>query len=550
MSRAGAFIASIGIRPALQPTLVRWFFVVATAVSYSGSSVAAEPPAGDAQAKQLTQGAMEKNYVAKDYRGAVRALGQAATLCETRGCTPPVQAQIYASLAVVHWNGTEDYDSAVEALRTMVRLDPQHALDRKLATRELAAALETAREDVRRESTSKEPPSAAPARAAPAPADSQPAADSEEEGLDPKEREFRRQVAARKAQHLREQEETRKRVEAEAAQAIIDAKREAAAQKVADAKRARQEKKDAARKLAEEKKEAARRATEQRKAEAIRLAQETLRLEAERKEADRRAIEDKKADEARKIEEAKQAREDERLKTPFKAGKLDENVWHQQALGYPLPIYVKLPPPPAGIERERTEVAKVVVQYDSAANALPQKLELTALGSGGYGGMLPCEATSQEGVITYFTIALNKYDNLVALGASPAKPHKVKVKAAIEGNAPHLPGDPPPKSCAEGGGGGGGADAGTGCTADTDCPDGGLCAQRVCASARPAPPLPAKPRWRACIGCRLGAPAEGPPAGIVLVAAAVAARLLARRRRGSRSGHPTKTSTPGPGSFV
>src|SRR5258708_4174894 len=264
MARRGSFIASIGLGRALPAKLLSLLLVVAAAVSFATSSVAAEPPAADAQAKQLTRGAMDKSYVGKDYRGAVRTLGQAAPLCETRGCTPPVQADIYASLAIVHWNGTEDFDSAVEALRTMVRLDPQHALDRRLATFELREALDTAREDVRRE---KEPAALAP------PAASQPPADSDEEGLDPKEREFRRQVAARKAQHLREQEETRKRVEAESAQAMIDARREEAAQKVAEAKRARQEKKEAARKLAEEKKEVGRRAAEARKSETVRLAQ-------------------------------------------------------------------------------------------------------------------------------------------------------------------------------------------------------------------------------------------------------------------------------------
>src|SRR5438445_2770165 len=120
MARAGSFIASIGLVRVLPASLISSLLVVTIAVSFATSSVAAEPPAADAQAKQLTRGAMDKNYVAKDYRGAVRTLGQAATLCETQGCTPPVQAEIYASLAIVHWNGTEDFDSAVEALRTMV----------------------------------------------------------------------------------------------------------------------------------------------------------------------------------------------------------------------------------------------------------------------------------------------------------------------------------------------------------------------------------------------------------------------------------------------
>jgi hypothetical protein len=512
-------------------TLVRsvlgsWLLVGA-ALFTSEAALAAEP--GDAQAKKLIKQAMEKNYVAKDYSGAVRKLGQGATLCEQKGCTPSVHAHIYASLAVVHWNGTEDYDSAVEALRTMVRLEPEHSLDRRLATSELKDALDTARVDVQVEATQ---PATPAAEAAPAPPPPDP-----DEGLDPaeaKERAFRRQVEARKAQYAREQEDAQKKADQEAARYAAEQKKAEAQRKAEEARKAQEEKRDAARKAAEEKKETARRAQEAKAADEARRV-EMARISAqEKKAAAIRAAEDKKAEDARKAEEAKRAKEEERLRTPIKAGKLIEEPWAAQTMGFPLPVFVKLPPPPAGIERERTDVAKVVTEYYGPGTPIPQKFELKPMG-GGYGGYLPCDATSVEGVVTYFTIALNKYDNLVAIGASPQKPNKVTVRPTMGGQFPHLPGELPPKSCAEGGGGpiaqAETPDGGAGCAADTDCPDGGVCAQKVCASPKPAPPVPStKPRWRACFGCEIGAQGDTAPWGVIVALALLAVRIAKPKR--------------------
>jgi hypothetical protein len=484
---------------------------------------------GDAQAKKLTKQAMEKNYVAKDFSGAVRKLGQAATLCEQKGCTPSVHANIYASLAVVHWNGTEDFDSAVEALRTMVRLDPEHTLDKRLATAELKDALDTAKVDVQVEAT--QPPDAG----ARAPQPQEPP----DEDLDPaeaRERAFKRQVEARKQAYAHEQEEAQKKADQEAARYAAEQKKAEAARKAEEAHQRAEEKKQAARKAAEEKKDAARRAAEAKAADEARRVQEAQRAAEEKKTAAIRAAEDKKAEDARKAEEAKRAKEEERLRTPIKAGKFQEDPWAEQTVGYPLPVYVKLPPPPAGIERERTDVVKVVTEYSGPGTPIPQKFELKALGGGGYGGYLPCDATTAEGVVTYFTLALNKYDNLVAIGGSPQKPNKVKIRATMSGTFPHLPGELPPKSCAEGGGSmpTEAPDAGPpGCTADTDCPDGGICAEKVCATAKAAPPVPStKPRWRHCFGCELGAQGDTAPWGVVLVFAALATRMVRRRAEG------------------
>jgi len=494
---------------------------VALLLSTRASAVA--PPAPpDAQAKKLAKAAMQKNFLAKDYTGAVQKLGQAATVCEKKGCTPSMHASIYASLAIVHWSGTEDFDAAVEALRTMVRLDPKHQLDQTLAPALLGDALDTAREDGRTEG--------GVAVGAPTAASAEPASEPDDPNLDPKEREFRRQVAARKAQNAREAEELRIKAEAEAVQAEAEAKKQEAARIATERQKAREDKKAAARKLAAEKKQLLRQAEEQRKAEAIRLAAETKKQEEEKKEFDRKQAEDRVADLARKAEEAKKEKEEERLKTPFKAGKLEETPVRRQATGYPIPVYVKLPPPPRGIEPERTEVVKVSTQYYGPNTPVPVTVELKSLGNGAYGGLIACDTTWMEGTVTYFTIAFNKYDNLVAFGGTPAKPHSVEIRGAPTPDGPHLPGEAPPKSCTETQPPAAEA-PGPACVADKDCPDAGVCAQKTCATRSPPTPMSGKPRWRACIGCRIGAADNGPPLGIVIAMVAASARLWKRRRR-------------------
>ncbi len=520
----------------------RFAWLLVSAALFTNRSLAAEQAAGDAEAKKLTRTAMDKNYRSKNYAEAVKKLGQAATNCEQKGCTPAVHAQVYACLAVVHWNGTEDYDSAIEALRTMVRIDPDHAIEKRFASAELRSALDTAKTDVDAEKNkgATSPAPAAAASAAPPPQREEAPPEEDVDPAEAKEREFRRQVEARKAQYAREAELARKKGDEEAARFAAEQKKAEEARKIEEARKAVEDKKEAERKAVEDKKEEARRAAEAKAAEAARKVEEAKRLAQEKKDAARKAAEDKKAEDARKAEEARKAKEEERLRTPIRAGQLQEQTWPNQTIGYPLPVYVKLPPPPAGVEKERTTVVRVVTEYSSPSTPVPQRFELKPLGNGAYGGLLPCDATSQEGLLTYFTIALNKYDNLVAIGASPQKPNKVKVLASMSGQFPHLPGSLPPSACAAeassapvvAAAAGQAAAPTTPCASDKDCPDGGICAQKACAVAKPAPPVPTTKHRRGCVGCRLGARDESPPWwGIALVLTLGAARLLPAGRR-------------------
>jgi hypothetical protein len=372
----------------------------------------------------------------------------------------------------------------------------------------------------------------------------------------------------RKAEQAKRAEDARKAEEERKAAAIKAAedKKEAARKAVEDAKKAAEEKKEAARKAAEEKKEADRKAVEDKK-EAARKAVEDAKKAAEekkeaarkaaeeKKEADRKAAEDKKEaarkaveekkeaakraaeDAAKKAEEARLAKEDARMRQPVPVGKMQETLWREQTIGYPIPVYVKLPAPPTGIEKPRLEVVKVVTEFSSPNVAGPQHLELKPLVGGGYGGLLPCDLSSQEGEVSYFTTALNKYDNPVARGASADKPNKVTIKGAFTGSFPHLPGELPPKACERGA-----KIAKASCQSDAECPDG-VCTKEGCsqkgaatlASGEPPPMANPTPRSGGCAGCALGSRQNHTPAGIAAIVAACGVHILRRRRRGNAS---------------
>jgi hypothetical protein len=211
-----------------------------------------------------------------------------------------------------------------------------------------------------------------------------------------------------------------------------------------------------------------------------------------------------------------------------------ETPWKEQTIGYPIPVAVKIPPPPPGIERPRVEITKVLVEYYGPAMTIPQQLELKPLSSGGYGGLIPCEASVQEGIVTYFTIAINKYENLVSIGASRDKPHKVRIKPVFAGVFPHLPGALPPRVCT--------ADeshpkvvAPAGCQTNVECPDGGICTNNACATVAAAtPPVPTTKRSGGCRRCEAGSDGATPSGAVALAMCAGAAWLLLKRRRVGR----------------
>jgi hypothetical protein len=230
------------------------------------------------------------------------------------------------------------------------------------------------------------------------------------------------------------------------------------------------------------------------------------------------------AEEAKKADEAKKAEYDKKLREPPPVGKLIEKPFTEQAATYPVPVMVKVPAPPDGIEPERIAVARVVVDYTGPGGERGQA-ELKPV-KDGYAGEIPCDGVKTAGKVTYFTTALNKFDNPVAVGGSAAAPHSVNLKVALSGAMPHLPGELPPASC---------ADAKTPeCKLASDCGSEGLeCVKGECKAKLEAPPKPPPPpikKKSACAACRVGA-GEGPATGGLLTALTMLGVLAFRRSR-------------------
>jgi hypothetical protein len=396
-----------------------------------------------------------------------------------------------------------------------------------------------------------------------------------------------RRAAEEKKELARKAEEDKKRIEddkKEAARRAIEEKKDAArraeedkktaALKVAEeAKKAAEEKKEAARKAeedkkaaalkvaeeakkaAEEKKEAARKAEEERKEAALKATEEAKKAAEEKKEAARKAIEEKKeaafraAEEAKKaaeekkeaarkaVEDARKAEEERRLRVPPPVGKLVENPFKEQAVGYPIPIVVKLPPAPPKIEKPRVEVVKVVAEYSGPGFEAPRQVELKPEKEGAWVGELPCEVTTKDGEVTYSISAFNKYDNAVARSGSNAKPNKVTVKAELVSSLPHWPGELPPESCAATQSKAKAAAQAKCATSDQGCSTapGPVCEGPDCGNGDvPAALAANQPKRFGCVSCRVGGESSDPawvPAGWLALGLGLAYRTAARRRR-------------------
>jgi MYXO-CTERM domain-containing protein len=290
------------------------------------------------------------------------------------------------------------------------------------------------------------------------------------------------------------------RAAAEEKRAASEEKKEAARQAAEEKRAASEEKKDAARKSAEEKKEALRKAEEERKAEL-----------------------------ARKADESRKAAEEKRLRTPPPVGTLQGTIWKEMVVNYPLPIYVKLPPPPPGIEPARVQVARVVVSFSSPMVAVPKQVEMKMVEEGSYSVMIPCEATKQEGDVLYNVSAFNKYDNLVAKSGSADKPNKVTLKGFITGAMPHLPGEVPPEAC----GAKSTASQKGKCEVNLDCEYGEVCLEGRCVPGDSPLLAKAKKKKGMCASCDVGA-ASTPTPGETLFGLSLLAAAVVRRRRRAR----------------
>ncbi|HMI82731.1 MAG TPA: hypothetical protein VK550_01495 [Polyangiaceae bacterium] len=331
----------------------------------------------------------------------------------------------------------------------------------------------------------------------------------------------------KKAAALKVIEDAKKAAEEkkEAALKAAEEKKEAALKAADDAKKAAEEKKEAARKAAEEKKEAALKAAEEKKEAALKAADDAKKAAEEKKEAAR-----KTADDARKAEEER------RLRVPPPVGKLVENPFKEQAVGYPIPILVKIPPAPPKIEKPRVEVVKVVAEYSAPGFEGQRQLELKPEKEGAWVGMLPCDVTSKDGEVTYSISAFNKYDNAVARSGSNAKPNKVTVKADLVSSLPHWPGELPPESCEVTQSKAKAAAQAKCATTEQGCSTAPppLCEGNDCGNDEvPAALAANQPKRFGCVSCRVGGDARDPawvPAGWMALGLGLLFRSSARRR--------------------
>jgi hypothetical protein len=147
-----------------------------------------------------------------------------------------------------------------------------------------------------------------------------------------------------------------------------------------------------------------------------------------------------------------------------KVAVLDEQPWSEQATYSPLPIYVEAP---AGVKASR-----VVVRYKGPADTEWREHAIKKH-KGGFGGLIPCAAVEKEGELLYYVTAFDANLDRVASAGSEAEPRRVKLRAAISGRQPALPGSVPPTGCPR-------PVQGLSCETNDDCPDAKVCVNLAC----------------------------------------------------------------------
>ena len=126
---------------------------------------------------------------------------------------------------------------------------------------------------------------------------------------------------------------------------------------------------------------------------------------------------------------------------PSSRGDLVHTPPSEDATLTPLPIYAELPAGQAA--------ARLQLSYKPFGATEWKSLELKRTGKG-YGVEIPCvEIGSAPGDLAYFIQAFDADNNLVSWSGSRTAPNKVAIRVTLEGELPHLPGQPPPARCAD-----------------------------------------------------------------------------------------------------
>ncbi len=120
-------------------------------------------------------------------------------------------------------------------------------------------------------------------------------------------------------------------------------------------------------------------------------------------------------------------------------GDFQHSPFAEQAVNVPLPVYAEIP--------EDLGATKVIVRYKPYGGGKWESLALKKLPEG-WGGEIPCEATSVTGDLKYYIIGSDETGTPVATAGSTKQPFKVAIKNKIKGEKPALPGSEPPSKCA------------------------------------------------------------------------------------------------------
>jgi hypothetical protein len=115
--------------------------VLACATALSLPRVA-HAEAKDAEATSLAEKAIQEDYLATRFDGAVKKLKKAVNLCKKGKCSDSVLARVHRDLATVYIAGQNKRDAGKAELKKALELDPNLELDEALTTPELQSAFE------------------------------------------------------------------------------------------------------------------------------------------------------------------------------------------------------------------------------------------------------------------------------------------------------------------------------------------------------------------------------------------------------------------------
>jgi hypothetical protein len=90
-------------------------------------------------------------------------------------------------------------------------------------------------------------------------------------------------------------------------------------------------------------------------------------------------------------------------------------------------------------------VARVIVKYRGPKATEWKRADLKRMG-GGWGGVIPC-GDPGRGALRYWIQGFDEGGDPIASSGDPKHPYTVQVRDDIAGDAPHLPGKSPPKTC-------------------------------------------------------------------------------------------------------